>query len=259
MTSTYSPPPDQTSTSSTAPTSNASTPPSQTTAASAPKTRRTRHPFNSFQSLVTTVAAQRCDTSPSVAPRYSSWSASLASPDCWGSRAIPLSQPTNPARRAHPPATALPTTTLPTTTTTTATDTLQDQILADGVVTEIELTASQDATVACIEAGGFNAYYGGPDGHSLISSAPDTKTDQLHRVVETCEASNWTRVSMRYASGHLPETFDMEAIWTCLRDSDLVATSDNDPTTAFQQALSINPRAAENCIKPGRPALTPPT
>lgn len=164
-----------------------------------------------------------------------------------------------PVTTDQPGSPGAPATALPTTTTTTATDTLQDQILADGVVTEIELTASQDATVACIEAGGFNAYYGGPDGHSLISSAPDTKTDQLHRVVETCEVSNWTRVSMRYASGHLPETFDMEAIWTCLRDSDLVATSDNDPTTAFQQALSINPRAAENCIKPGRPALTPPT
>lgn len=162
---------------------------------------------------------------------------------------VTTDQPGSPSA----PATALPTTTA------TASDTLQDQILADGVVTEIELTASQDATAACIEAGGFNAYYGGPDGHSLISSAPETKTDQLHRVVDTCEASNWTRVSIRYASGHLPGTFDMEAIWTCLRDNDLVATSDNDPTTAFQQAVSINPRVAENCIKLGQPPLTPPT
>ena len=30
-------------------------------------------------------------------------------------------------------------------------------------------------------------------------------------------------------------------------------------TTAFQQAVSINPRAAENCIKLGQPPLTPPT
>jgi len=161
---------------------------------------------------------------------------------------VTTDQPGSPSA----PTTVLPTTTMPT-------DTLQDQILADGVVTEIELTAAQDATVACIEARGFNAYYGGPDGDSLISSAPEAKTGQLNGVVDTCEASNWTRVSIRYASGHLPVDFDIEAIWTCMRDSDLVAASDTDPTTAFQQAVSINQSVADDCIKLGQPALTPPT
>ena len=138
-------------------------------------------------------------------------------------------------------------------TTTVLADALQDQILADGVVTDTELTAAQNATVACIEAGGFNAYYGGPDGHQLVSSAPEAKTDQLNAVVATCQASNWSRAAIRYAYGHLPSDVDVEAVWTCMRDEGLVAASGTDPATAFQQAVSINESAADACIKLGTP------
>ena len=154
--------------------------------------------------------------------------------------------PTDPAGSPSAAPTVLSTTTVPTAA-------LQDQILADGVVTDTELTAAQNATVACIEAGGFNAYYGGPDGHQLVSSAPEAKTDQLNAVVDTCEASNSTRASIRYAYGHLPSDFHLETIWACMRDEGLVAASDTDPTTAFQQAVSINESAADACIKLGKP------
>lgn len=130
---------------------------------------------------------------------------------------------------------------------------LQDQILADGVVTDTELTSAENATLACVKAGGFDAYYGGPDGHNLVTSAPEGKTGQLEDVVAACEASNYTQVAIRYASGHLPADFDIEAIWTCMRDAGLATASDTDPTVAFQRAVSLNRSAAEACIKLGYP------
>ncbi len=154
--------------------------------------------------------------------------------------------PAGPVGSSVASPTALPTTTA-------STDSLQDQILADGVVTEAELVAAQDATVACITAGGFEAYYTGSDGHQLVYGAPASKADAVSALADSCEAANSTRVSLRYASGHLPSDFDLAAIWTCMRAAGLVAPTDSDPVIAFQQAVSIDERAAEACIKLGYP------
>lgn len=130
-------------------------------------------------------------------------------------------------------------------------DSLQNAILADGVVTDAEFNSANQAAADCIRRLGFDAEV--LPGGGIRTSYQDGQADALDAASYTCETEYNTQVQLRYAVGHVPPEFDLEAIWDCLEERGIVDRATNgDPVEAFQLADAANSQATAECMQKGR-------
>ena len=125
---------------------------------------------------------------------------------------------------------------------------LQDAILEDGVVTDAEMDSAMSATIECIERLGFSASAGGADGRDLVTSADRAQEEELLEATDSCSLEYKDRAELRYAWGHPPEDWDLEALWSCLEKGGLIDDSSSDPTVAFQLAAAQNQEGTSRCF-----------
>lgn len=132
---------------------------------------------------------------------------------------------------------------------------LQEEILSDGVVTEEEMFAAMQATVACIERQGFTASLSemSPGMWSVTTSARDSaEMSRANEATDACMAEYSDAVQLRYSVGRLPPETDVGVIWECLLDRGVLDGSEPDPTIAFQMAEAVDASVTWECIRLGR-------